>query len=502
VKAINPGKIEGSVSDAETYKAVPYANVELLKSPDSTQVKLTSTNEEGKYQFEDVAYGKYLIRISCLGYRKQNIQEFEVTPEKPVVKFGTTNLITESKSVNEVTVVGYKLTGKMEDDKTIYTVNSKSAEIAQSALELLRQLPDVTVGYMTDDVKLAGSSNILFQVDGKKVDANYLMQLNPKLIDKIEVLTNPGVKYDSDVDAVINIVLKKNIQYGMSGRLRLDVPTSGTIISRSNGSFDYFRKKIHLFVAGSFRLRRYDAKIKNERITTIDSTVLDQYTTGTSLKTRLGLSYGFDWFINDHNTVNFYSYVQPRIRNQNVFTSDNNYTSALKSSHYMNKNTTRDENPKYEYSFFYKHEFPQKHHDISFESYFNNERTRNLSDYYEQNYLANDSLSDQLSNQRNQGRVTNNKQLILKIDYNYPITEKLRLAAGYNATFNRDSYSYSETLTDFFDNTDYNENRQIGYANLSWNIGNLTFQAGSRYEFSTRLIVIIVYCHLFRHNIN
>ena len=111
VLAGNPGKIEGSVSDAETFKPIPFANVELLKFPDSTMVKITTTTEDGKYHFEDVALGKYILRMSCLGYQKQVIQDFELTPQQPTIKFGTTNLLTASKSLKEVTVVGYKLTG-------------------------------------------------------------------------------------------------------------------------------------------------------------------------------------------------------------------------------------------------------------------------------------------------------------------------------------------------------------------------------------------------------
>ena len=40
------GKIEGSVTDAETNNIVPFATVELLKSSDSTLVNGTLTNNE------------------------------------------------------------------------------------------------------------------------------------------------------------------------------------------------------------------------------------------------------------------------------------------------------------------------------------------------------------------------------------------------------------------------------------------------------------------------
>ncbi len=487
ILAGNPGKIEGSVSDAETYKPVPFANVELLRFPDSTMVKTTITTEDGKYQFDDVAIGKYILRMSCLGYRKQVIQDFEITPQKTAIKFGATNLLTESKNLKEVTVVGYKLTGVMEDDKTIYTLNSKSADLAQSGLELLRQLPDVTVSYMSNDVKLAGSTNIQFQVNGKKVDQNYLEQLNPKLVDKIEVITNPGAKYDSDVDAIINIILKRNIQYGLSGRIRAEIPTGRVILNRSNVSVDYFKKNFRAFATGFFRLQRFDINQITTRSSTPEAGIaseLNQTSTGTTINKRGGFSYGFDYFVDDNNTFNFLSSVQPRIQNRNTFGNDIRFDSDPMSYHNYGISANTDINKFNDYSLFYKHKFSKKNHDISFEGYYSKRNTQNLGNYHEQNYITDDSLSDELINQRKQDKTTNNKQFTLKVDYNYPITEKLKFSAGYNGNFNKNDYTYADEITDFSDVTKYNESRQSGYTNLALTSGNLNLQAGIRYEYS------------------
>jgi len=265
--AFEPGKIKGAVKDSQTSQFVPFAAVELLKSPDSTLVKATATNNDGWFLIENIAYGKYFLRISSVGYLKKISPEFEISQDKCLIQFETTNLLTETKSIAEVVVTGYKLNGTLVDDKTIYTVKSKSAEFAQSGLELLRQLPDVTVDYMSDNVRLAGSSNILFQINGRKVERNYLMQLNPELVDKIEVNTNPGAKYESDVDAIINLVLRKDMQFGLSGRVRFHVPTSSTILTKNNASLDLYLKKVRIYVAGNYNLYGYDTETTNKRTT-------------------------------------------------------------------------------------------------------------------------------------------------------------------------------------------------------------------------------------------
>jgi iron complex outermembrane recepter protein len=483
--SVNQGNVEGLVIDAETHKPVPYANVELLKMADLSLVKLVITNNDGKYQIEDIAYGKYLLRISCLSYRKEIIPEFELSPNKPVIKFATTNLFTESKTIKEIVVTGQKLTGILEDDKIIYTIKSKSAEFAQSGIELLRQLPDVTVDYISENVKLAGSSNILFQVNGRKVDHNYLTKLNPELIDKIEVITNPGTKYDSDVNGVINIILKKNMLCGLSGRIRTSSSTSSTILSKNNGSLDLFLKKVRFYVAGNYNIQRFNTETINDRFTfSPDSGTLSQRANGTTRSSKAGFSYGFDWFSNDHNTFNFYSTIRPQIPEKSEIASDNIFTSNKTNFHHKGSNTNINKNYFYDYSLFYQHKFAKKFHEISFEYYLSNKDNVKANNYYEQDYISDGMLSGQLLNKLDQVTENNNKQSLIKVDYTYPFSDNLKLSAGYNGYFLKADYSYNN-LIDYTDLINYDDNKHAAYSNLSWNIGKLNFQTGARYEFST-----------------
>ncbi|HEY4785300.1 MAG TPA: TonB-dependent receptor [Bacteroidales bacterium] len=486
LKALNPGKIEGSVSDAESFATVPSAKVELLNAADSSIVKTVLTNNEGRYVIDDVPFGKYVVRISGMTYKKYIIPDIVITPEKPSVKFGTTNLMPESKVLKEVGVYGYKLTGQMEDDKTIYTIKEKSSDIAQSGLDLLRQLPDVNVDFRTNEVTLAGNSNILFQVNGKRVDRTYLMQLNPKLIDKIEIVTNPGVKYDADVDAVINIILKKNMNFGLSGRVSLEIPTSKGYFTNNNASFDYFTKGFRFFVSGWGGGEKWDIDISSNRNNYLsnETTTFSQHVTGTSGYKYGGFNYGFDWFINDNNTFNFYSSVSPRIPNHDDYTSDDFFTNHAGTLHTQAVTYTTDRRFFNDYSVYFKHKFPKKDHEISFESYYSNNQSDNENNYYEQQYVSTDSLSPDHINERFQITDNNKWQINIKSDYTYPFTDKLKLSAGANTNLNRIKNSYNINDDEFTDKIHYNEDRYSAYTNLAWNVANLNLQSGVRYESS------------------
>jgi hypothetical protein len=487
------GKVEGTIIDAETSKAVPFANVELLRSSDSTMLKAVITNTDGFYLIEEIPYGKYLIRISCLSYRKEMLA-FEILSQKAHVKLERTKLFAESKALDEVIVKGYKLTGIIKDDKTIYSVNSKSAEIAQSGLELLSQLPDVTVNHFSDDVKLAGSSNILFQVNGRKVDNNFMMQLNPKLVDKIEVINNPGVNFDGAVDAVINIVLKREFEYGMSGQLRLQLPTSKDIIlSKNNATVDVYFRKVRFYVAGRYKLNNYTVENISMRTTTSDI-YLKQQTFGKEKGSTFSANYGFDWFFNDKNTLSAYSSIQPIIPNSTKFTTKNAYTEG-ETTYSTGLTSKTDKNYLFDYSIFFQHKFPKKEHQISFENYLSNRTDDGSSSYYEQN----DLIVPSYLLVQNQSTESNNIYSYMKVDYTYPFFNKLLLSSGYNWYYLKRDFTYNDLVSTYSDLTNYKENRHSVYFNLSSGLGKLNIQAGIRYEFSG-IKIIHVYDTVNRYN--
>jgi len=118
-----------------------------------------------------------------------------------------------------------------------------------------------------------------------------------------------------------------------------------------------------------------------------------------------------------------------------------------------------------------------------------NKRIINISDYYEQTYISEGIISDQLSNELDQITENSTRQLILKVDYTYPFSEKIKLSAGYNGNLLRADFSYNDAIAEHSDLINYNENRHSIYSNLSWNMGKLNLQTGVRYEISDVHIV-------------
>src|SRR5689334_3473078 len=80
----NPGKISGIVTD-ESQKPLQAVSVSLLRAKDSSLVKIAVTDKEGKYEFEKIKEGKYLLSVSSVGFQKKFGQSFEITPDNSTV---------------------------------------------------------------------------------------------------------------------------------------------------------------------------------------------------------------------------------------------------------------------------------------------------------------------------------------------------------------------------------------------------------------------------------
>jgi len=120
--------------------------------------------------------------------------------------------IYKSLELQDVVVVQQKSLVKSDIDKLTYDIESDPDSKSNTILEMLRKIPMVTVDG-EDNIQVNGSSSFKIYVNNKP---NQMMSNNPKevlrsmpatSIKKIEVITNPGPKYDAEgVGGILNII--------------------------------------------------------------------------------------------------------------------------------------------------------------------------------------------------------------------------------------------------------------------------------------------------------
>ena len=224
--AQSTGKISGSLFD-EKQQALPFSNVFLLKGADSTIYKAGLADENGKFIFDDVPHGKYLVSATMVGYDKFVSPLVVISDGNQSVDLKTISLQPSSATLEAVQVVAKKPLLEQHADKLVMNVENSIVSAGGTALEVLQRAPGVSID-QNDNISLKGKQGVQIYMDGKPTYmtqeqlANLLKNMPSDQIEKIELITNPSSRFDAAGNSgIINIITKRNKNFGTNGSLTL-----------------------------------------------------------------------------------------------------------------------------------------------------------------------------------------------------------------------------------------------------------------------------------------
>lgn len=190
--------ITGKVLD-ELNQPFPYVNV-LLQKADSSYIAGTITAEDGTFTLKSTPDGK-LLNLSFVGYK--TICK-EVTSEN----MGDIQLLPDDLLLSEVVVKAELPKPEYKGDALVTSIQGTMLEKAGTAENLLDKIPNVTA--QDGNVVVFGRGTPEIYINGRKMrDASELEQLTSDQVKYVEVVSNPGARYDASVKAVIRIYTKK-----------------------------------------------------------------------------------------------------------------------------------------------------------------------------------------------------------------------------------------------------------------------------------------------------
>ncbi len=315
--------VSGTIKDKVSKETLPFVNVVLKKSTDSTFVSGTISNDNGLFTFSDAKPNDYLLEVSYIGYKKYSSPVF-IGSNSEFIDLGTILLEEDIEQLNEVVVTAQQdaVTGTM--DKKTYSVEDNVSQSGGSVLQSMQNLPGVTI--QEGQVQLRGSDQVMVLIDGKQTavtgfgNQNGLDNIPASAIQKIEIINNPSAKYDANGNAgIINIVMKKEVQQGFNGKVGLTTGLGALWIRKENLptirpqyrntpkinpsiALNYRKKKINFFVQAD---NLYTETLnKNEFVTRTynDGTVINQQMKRNRNTNFFSSKAGMDWFINDYNS--------------------------------------------------------------------------------------------------------------------------------------------------------------------------------------------------------
>lgn len=197
-------EVRGQVEDAKTKEPIALASVTLVSERDSTLVLRGATDLQGGYLFSDVKVGRYLLRISFLGYKPLERRLRIVMPSQGFTVELLDQLQQDSQMLEDV-VVEAKATHQRADRRVI-TFARKDVQEALHSYDLLKTLPSVSFDVMNDRLKGAMGGEVQLLINGIRSTKTDVLMLPKEKIKRVEVYDIPPARYRA-VECVINIIV-------------------------------------------------------------------------------------------------------------------------------------------------------------------------------------------------------------------------------------------------------------------------------------------------------
>ena len=202
--------IKGIVVDSVSGETIPFCTVSAAKQKmPMVNIKRLAADVSGKFSMEMNMKDTLLLKFEAVGMK--TLMKKVIVAEK-TTDLGKIALGAANKTLGEVTVMATKPLVKMDLDKLTYDMKSDPESQSSNVLDMLRKVPLVTVD-ADENIQVKGKSNFKIFMNGKPTNmissnpAQVLKSIPSNTIKSIEVITEPGPKYEAEgLSGIINIV--------------------------------------------------------------------------------------------------------------------------------------------------------------------------------------------------------------------------------------------------------------------------------------------------------
>ena len=225
-KPAKSGQVQGFVADSVTKKPLLEANISVLLARDSSFVQVQTTGGDGDFSIPNLAFGRYRLLISYVGYRPKSVP-VTVSAENPSVDLGTIGVQSQTQTLNEVVVVQERPPVSVKGDTVEFNAGSFKTQPNAQVEDLLKKLPGVEVD-RDGNLKAQGQDVRRVLVDGKPFFGNdpkmATRNLPADMIDRVQVFDRQSEQSqfsgvdDGERDRTINLVTKRDRRRGVFGQ--------------------------------------------------------------------------------------------------------------------------------------------------------------------------------------------------------------------------------------------------------------------------------------------
>ena len=457
--------LTGTIID-ENRQPVPYANVNLLHPSDSTVIGGGVSNEAGVFVIP-YEQSTVLARISYVGYKTV----YRLCNNEQV---GTIQMKPETMTIKGVVVTGERPKVQLQGNSLVMNVEGTVMERMGTAEDVLSRVP--TISKKGDVFEILGKGVPLIYLNNRKLtELQELKNIQSDNIKNIEVIQNPGARYDATVNAVIIIHTKRTAGEGLGVELSSWSRKGHGFANNERINLTYRTGKLELFanLFGAYN-KRWE---KGEFEQTVFADTLWVITNKQKDKVYnpfLEGRFGFNYQLNDNNSFGgFYQHTYDYVKTWSDYDDDLQANGSMY-DHLQNSSISRAEGaPKHQANLYYTGKIGQLSIDFNADYTYRDQRNRNqqqeLSDEYDDRDV-------------NTYALTRSRLMAEKLFVTHPIG-KGQIEMGEEYTNTRWNSSF-ENVESYIANSNNEQHEQAiaPFIELRQQVGRLSLSAGLRYE--------------------
>ncbi len=457
--------LKGTIID-EVGQPVAYANVYLLHPSDSTVIGGGVSNEAGyfavPYDTEPV-----LVRISYIGYKTIN----RLCDKENV---GTIRMRPDNYTLNGVVVQGERPKVMLQGNSLLMNVEGTVMERMGTAEDVLTRVPMIAKRGETYEI-LGKGTPLIYLNNRKLTDLTELKNVQSDNIRSVEVIQNPGARYDATVNAVIVIRTKRAAGEGLGVELTSWSRKGRGYANNERVNLTYRTGGLELFanLFGAYNKRWSNGEF--EQTVFADTLwVINNNQHSTARNPYFEGRFGFNYQINEHHSFGgFYQNTYDYVKTIREYDDDIHYDNKVY-DHLQNSSVMRDENyPMHQVNLYYTGKVGQFNIDFNADYTFRKQISRN----------AQVELSDKDSDRDvNTENLTRSKLLAEKLFVSHPIWKgQIEIGEEYTDTRWKSRFDNQEGYIDN-SNNEQHEQAIAPFLELRQRFGRVQFSAGLRYE--------------------
>ncbi len=464
--------ITGKVVDNETNQPLEYATIAFYSKQQNKIVTGGITDIKGQFKIS-VPTGVYDISIEYISFKTQTITNKKITSNENI---GTFSLDIDAEAIDAVEVIAERTTVEIRLDKKIYNVGKDLTVSGGTVSDVLDNVPSVSVD-AEGNVALRGDNNVRILINGKPSglvginSTDALQQLPAESIEKVEVITSPSARYESEGTAgIINIILRRSKLQGLNGALTGNVgsPDAAGI----SGNINYRTGDVNFFNTSSYSYRESPGHSYVFTRYRTSGNFLDEKRDWTRIRKGLTTNLGLEWYVNDSSSLTA-SLVHSDSDNE---TNSINKLLQFDANNALTAETLRldpelSNFKTIQYNLNFTKDFKTNGHKLTFDfQYEDNSQDKNSQ-------IIEDGLESEINI-----TLDDETSILLRSDYVLPLGENNQFELGYRGDFNNKSTDYTVELYNQSTNAFEIDNNLTNLFNYKVYINAVYSQFGSKID--------------------